>query len=91
MQELQQDRKIEELNGNIEHIIYRNSQNGFTVMEINAEGTLISAVGEIDAGDVHARLAHGGQNLFGFAGRADGADDLGLSHGSHLVEWMGKY
>ena len=48
MQELQQDRKIEELNGNIEHIIYRNSQNGFTVMEINAEGTLISAVGEID-------------------------------------------
>jgi len=48
MQDIQQEQNIEELSGNIEHIIYRNPQNGFTVMEINAAGTLISAVGEID-------------------------------------------
>ena len=48
MQDNQQDRKIEELNGSVEHIVYRNPQNGFTVMEVNVGGTLLSAVGEID-------------------------------------------
>ena len=52
MQELQQERKIEEISGSVEHIVYRNPRNGFTVMEINAGGALMSAVGEIS--DVQA-------------------------------------
>ena len=52
MQELNQERKIEEIEGSVEHIVYRNPQNGFTVMEINVGGTLMSAVGEIS--DVQA-------------------------------------
>jgi len=42
----------------------------------------VGAVGEIEAGDVHAeakQVAHGG---FGAAGGTDGADDLGSAGGS---------
>ena len=43
---------------------------------------LMGAVGEVQAGHVQALLAHGAENFGIFAGRADGADDLGLSHGA---------
>ena len=42
---------------------------------------LMGAVGEIQAGDVQALLAHGPEHGGIFTGRADGADDLGLPHG----------
>ena len=42
---------------------------------------LMGAVGKIQAGDIQALQAHGLENRWVFAGRSDGADDLGFSHG----------
>lgn len=36
-----------EIEGCVEHIVYRNSENGFTVFEIDSDGELICVVGEI--------------------------------------------
>ncbi len=46
---------------------------------------LVGAVGEVDAGHVHARLHHRREGLGRLAGGADGADDLGLAHGDCLL------
>ena len=35
------------ISGAVEHIVYRNEDTGFTVMEIDCEGELVTAVGEI--------------------------------------------
>ena len=40
------------------------------------------AVGKIEAGNVHARPAHGGKNAGVTAGRSDGRDDFCFFHGS---------
>ena len=35
------------ISGIVEHIVYRSEETGFTVMEIDADGELVTAVGEI--------------------------------------------
>ena len=35
------------ISGAVEHIVYRNEDTGFTVMEIDCEGELVTAVGEM--------------------------------------------
>ena len=42
----------------------------------------MGAVGKIQAGDVQALQTHGLENGGVLAGRSDGADDLGFSHGA---------
>ena len=42
----------------------------------------IVAVREVQTHDVHARVQHFGQHLFGFGFRTDGANNFGLFHDS---------
>lgn len=41
------DNVSEELHGVIENIVFNNSANGFTVLELNVEGEIVTAVGEL--------------------------------------------
>lgn len=41
------DKEITEINGIVENIVYRNSENNYTVLECNSDGELFSAVGVI--------------------------------------------
>ena len=38
------------IEGTVEQVLYRNEQNGYTVLDLDANGTLITVVGEL--GDV---------------------------------------
>lgn len=40
-----QNSELEKLEGEVEDIIYRNSENGYTVLEVNCAGELFTAVG----------------------------------------------
>jgi hypothetical protein len=42
-------------------------------------------VGEVQTGHVHTGQAHLGEDFLVLAGRADGADDLGFTHGASSV------
>ena len=53
---------------------------GSTAKALNVMGVFfVSAVREIQAGDVHAEAEEVAHGSFGIAGRADGADDLGAA------------
>ena len=40
---------LEELQGTVEHIVFRNEQNGWTVLDLSAEGELHKVVGILPA------------------------------------------
>ena len=42
-----EERKPLHLEGTVEHVMYCNAENGYTVLELDAGGTLITVVGEM--------------------------------------------
>ena len=43
----QDEKKPLHLEGTVENVLYTNPENGYTVLELDADGTLVTVVGEM--------------------------------------------
>ena len=56
-----EERKPLHLEGTVEHVMYCNAENGYTVLELDAGGTLITVVGEMGETEEGEQLSVDGE------------------------------
>lgn len=55
------ERKTLHLEGTVENVLYCNPDNGYTVLELDADGTLVTVVGEMGETEEGERLSVDGE------------------------------